>query len=369
MSKVRMLRALVQQRLTAAAEDILALFERTIAEYEEELSRSKEEIRRQHRLLDAVFNPQVQLNPSDAQQLFVRREVVKPEQSYTLDQEVKEHPSTKQEQEDHEMLPIKEEHNEVWTSQEGEQLQALQEEGIIKFTFTPFHVKSEDDYEAEPQSLQLHHSQTEEIRDSVGRPEPEIEHTTSDSVQTSDILLNDVRYDAEEKPFGCSECGRRFRQKSHLQIHMRGHTGEKPFSCSVCAKRFPRKESLVRHMRFHSGEKPFSCSICKKDFTRRDHAVTHMRIHTGEKPFTCSVCGKRFAHKLSLKHHMSSHTGQRAFSCSVCHRMFNRQCHVRHHKCVFSSSIGEAVTLQQWTDETGTHMHETGTLQKDSEVS
>ncbi|GLD73287.1 zinc finger protein 135-like protein, partial [Lates japonicus] len=59
---VHMLRALVKQRLTAAAEEIFGLFERTIAEYEEELCRSKEENQRQRKLLDAVFNPQVQLH-------------------------------------------------------------------------------------------------------------------------------------------------------------------------------------------------------------------------------------------------------------------------------------------------------------------
>lgn len=53
MSKVQMLKASVEQRLTAAAEQIFELFERTIAEYEEELSRSKQENRRQQKLLEA----------------------------------------------------------------------------------------------------------------------------------------------------------------------------------------------------------------------------------------------------------------------------------------------------------------------------
>ena len=45
----------MKQRLTAAAEEIFELFERTIAEYEEELCR-------QRKLLDAVTEPQVQLH-------------------------------------------------------------------------------------------------------------------------------------------------------------------------------------------------------------------------------------------------------------------------------------------------------------------
>ncbi len=63
MSKLQMLRALVKQRLDAAAEDICGLFERTVADYEEELSRLKENGRR-HKLLDVVFNPKVQLHRS-----------------------------------------------------------------------------------------------------------------------------------------------------------------------------------------------------------------------------------------------------------------------------------------------------------------
>ena len=53
MSKVQMLLSLKKQRLTAAAEDIFALFEQTIAELEEELSLSKEENKRLQKLLDA----------------------------------------------------------------------------------------------------------------------------------------------------------------------------------------------------------------------------------------------------------------------------------------------------------------------------
>lgn len=58
MCKVEMLRAMLNARLSAAVEEIFGVVARTIAEYEEELSRTKEENERQRQLLDAVFRPQ-----------------------------------------------------------------------------------------------------------------------------------------------------------------------------------------------------------------------------------------------------------------------------------------------------------------------
>lgn len=53
--KIQSMRDFVNQRLTAAAEEIFGMFERTIREYEDEL-------RRQRELLDAVLKPQVQVD-------------------------------------------------------------------------------------------------------------------------------------------------------------------------------------------------------------------------------------------------------------------------------------------------------------------
>ncbi len=63
MSKVHMLRALVEQRLTLAAEEIFELFERTMVEYEEQLCR-------QGKLLNAVLKPEVRLHRAGLYTLF-----------------------------------------------------------------------------------------------------------------------------------------------------------------------------------------------------------------------------------------------------------------------------------------------------------
>ncbi|XP_059205235.1 zinc finger and SCAN domain-containing protein 12-like [Centropristis striata] len=361
MSKVQTVRALVEQRLTAAAEEIFGLFERTIAEYEEQLCRSKEKNERQQKLLDAVFKPQIQLHRADVQQLSVGEEEFPSEQqerSCSLDQD--------QDQKDPEPPHIKEEQEEPLTSQEGEQLQGLEEADITKFTFTPVPVKSEED-EEKPQSSQLHQTQIEQMEteadgqdcggpepesnsdpdphlqtDTAGSSEPETDDSADwketrepqsglDCLKKDGYPVRDASFRAGEKRFSCSECGKRFGDKCDLKRHMRIHTGEKPFSCSVCKKTFTQSGTLKLHMRLHTGERPFGCSVCKKTFTRGGSLKLHMRLHTGERPFSCSICKKTFTQSAHLNAHMRLHTGERPFSCSVCKKTFKVSGYLKSH--------------------------------------
>ncbi|XP_073529873.1 oocyte zinc finger protein XlCOF7.1-like isoform X2 [Phyllobates terribilis] len=148
----------------------------------------------------------------------------------------------------------------------------------------------------------------------------------------SSVILTHRRIHIVEKPYSCSECGKRFTNKSHLASHERGHTGEKPYSCSECGKRFTNKSNLVRHVRSHTGEKPFSCAECGKCFTNTSDLLKHERIHTGVKPYSCSECGKCFITKAKLKDHQRSHTGQRPYSCSRCPKTFTYKSNLVRHE-------------------------------------
>ncbi|XP_060094435.1 zinc finger protein 571-like [Heteronotia binoei] len=135
-----------------------------------------------------------------------------------------------------------------------------------------------------------------------------------------------------EKPFECSECGKRFSQGGPLQQHQRTHTGEKPFECSECGKRFSMSGSLQEHQRTHTGEKPFECSECGKRFSQSGNLQYHRRTHTGEKPFKCSECGKRFCQSGSLQEHQRTHTGEKPFECSECGKRFSTSGNLQQHQ-------------------------------------
>uniref|UniRef100_A0A671U8P7 C2H2-type domain-containing protein n=1 Tax=Sparus aurata TaxID=8175 RepID=A0A671U8P7_SPAAU len=395
MSKVQILRSLVKQRLTAAAEEICALFERTIAEYEEELCRSTEQNQRHRNLLDSALTPQLRLHRADVQQLLFNQKKVSHEQQEwrsSLDQQNPEPPHIKDEQE------------ELWTKQE--------EADITEFTFTLVPVKNEDDDEEKPQSSQLHQRQTEQMeteadRQNCGGPEPagnsvpdrhsqsETEDRTGDSpepeaedspepraedspgpeaedspgpeaedspepqaedspepqAEVNDdvwsetkeaqsslnsqkniaVPVSGVGCGTDKEQFTSSDCGERSSKNSKLRKCKRIHTGEKPFSCGECGKRFIRKQNLIRHTKIHTGEKPFSCGDCGKRFIRKQDLIRHTKIHTGEKPFSCGKCGKRFIQQQHLITHTRIHTGEKPFICGECGKRFIRKQHLITH--------------------------------------
>uniref|UniRef100_A0A671WWR7 C2H2-type domain-containing protein n=1 Tax=Sparus aurata TaxID=8175 RepID=A0A671WWR7_SPAAU len=384
MSKVQTLRVFMKQRLTAAAEEIFELFERTIAEYEEELCRSQEENERQRKLLDAVTEPPVQLHKTGRfyiQQLLESKEEDPPEQQER---------STSMDQEDPPELPhIKEEQRELWTRQEEEPLREL-EEADFMFTLTSLPVKSGEDDEEEPQTSQLHQRQTEQMEtegdgEDCGGPEPErnsdpdsylqpvaddemshcsepeidddaSEPETDDSSDweprkpqvpseeqgsscsvlkkpfpsRSDIVKH-MRTHNREKRFRCSVCSKLFSLRGNLTRHLVVHTGEKPFSCSVCGTKFTQKSSLNLHLKRHAGGKPYTCSICQSSFSLRSYLITHMSSHSGEKRFRCSVCGETFSCRSELTRHLVVHTGEKPFSCSLCGTKFTHKSSLNAH--------------------------------------
>ncbi|XP_030002774.1 zinc finger protein OZF-like [Sphaeramia orbicularis] len=334
MSELQSLKVFVNQRLTAAVDEIFGQFEKTISEYEEKMER-------QSKLLDVILKPEIRLTRTDVQQLPVVKEEVQHGWIPSLDQEQPESRNTVEEE------------KELWTNQEGEQYQATEEADFTKFLFT---VKSEDD-EDEVQFSQLHQTQTEDRAETncVGSESASSLHLHRQiraNEQTEDTFQSGCKHRSglnsqvsknhtqgkTRTTFKCSVCGKRFGSKAYLKAHMRSHTGERPFKCSVCKKSFSWSARLYQHIKIHTGEKPFNCSVCGKGFIESGNLKVHMRIHTGEKPYTCSVCGKKYSQLGNLKQHMVYHKGEKIFSCQFCDKRFIWQCQLRKHKCSSNSS-------------------------------
>lgn len=128
----------------------------------------------------------------------------------------------------------------------------------------------------------------------------------------------DGECNAATKSPTCSECGKTLNTNECVNGR------DKPFACSVCVERSTLRAQLVPLRRTQSGTTSFICPICKKRFSYKGDAVKHIRIHTGEKPYSCSICGRRFTQSTCLGTHMRTHTGEKPHGCSVCPRRFIR---------------------------------------------
>ncbi len=209
----------------------------------------------------------VSVFPGDVQQLLVFKEEALSEWSSSLNQE------------DPELLHISEEQEELWTSQEGEQLIGLAEADITRFPFTAVPVKSEDD-EEKPQYSQLHQSQTGDNR--------EAEPPASSSAKQ-------IKTETDGEDCEGSETARNLNPDSHLQpntdekasdsfkTESSNDDWQEPLSDSGSETEDSQKTNLKVHMGVQTAKHPFGCGVCGKRFTQRGHLKTHMRVHTGEK--------------------------------------------------------------------------------------
>ncbi|XP_019741735.1 zinc finger protein 721 isoform X1 [Hippocampus comes] len=131
----------------------------------------------------------------------------------------------------------------------------------------------------------------------------------------------------------CPVCGRKFRHKGIMTLHMRTHENGN-HQCEVCNRTFRLFSSLLRHQVVHSELLPppsksfqhqveqlqkntYSCPDCGKLFSRAKALQFHMRYHgneSGQSPspprscvrqedFQCATCLKHLSNKVSLRAH------------------------------------------------------------------
>lgn len=171
-------------------------------------------------------------------------------------------------------------------------------------------------------------------------------------------LKNHMNHIHVEARFECDMCGRKFRQKKYLKLHMTViHSKEANFICTSCGKTFTNQCSWKLHeskpckiSNASFGDKrpnpKYSCSLCKLKFSDLPYARIHyQKVHqitdvsgvchicnylscspddlsahlaATHSELACSICKRYLKSQITLKHHIATHsTKERLFECTV----------------------------------------------------
>ena len=72
-----------------------------------------------------------------------------------------------------------------------------------------------------------------------------------------------------------------------------------------CGKWFRRKWELTMHVKKHTSE-ALKCDVCDFTTNLNKHLKEHKRKHSDDCPYICTICNKGFHYHSGLKRHRDS---------------------------------------------------------------
>uniref|UniRef100_A0A3B5LNS6 PR domain zinc finger protein 10 n=1 Tax=Xiphophorus couchianus TaxID=32473 RepID=A0A3B5LNS6_9TELE len=134
------------------------------------------------------------------------------------------------------------------------------------------------------------------------------------------------------RPFKCTLCGKAFRDKDKLELHLRVHGRDAyAFSCHCCGKSFVSDAALEDHLLVHAESRSYSCLLCPETFERLELLKDHVDVHAVDGCFSCPSCNKSFTDFIQMKKHVRCFHSEKIFQCPDCDKAFCRPDKLRLH--------------------------------------
>ena len=77
----------------------------------------------------------------------------------------------------------------------------------------------------------------------------------------------------------CEICGKHYKSKSYLKIHVQAEHVLIRYSCSQCDQRFTQKVNLKSHIQSVHEKIKYTCDRCDQQFTQQGNLKTHTSRH------------------------------------------------------------------------------------------
>lgn len=110
----------------------------------------------------------------------------------------------------------------------------------------------------------------------------------------------------EKGQMQCNECGKWLMNSRCLKTHMILHSDSK-FQCNQCDYVTKKRVLLNRHLLTkHSNERPFVCNLCGRDFKIKRSLTVHLAQHGSTTKYQCTFCDRKFNSSTNFYAHRKS---------------------------------------------------------------
>lgn len=99
------------------------------------------------------------------------------------------------------------------------------------------------------------------VKSTVKSNDDECEENSDENDTDPDCDKNPSYTTTEDNQFTCEICGKVYKSKSAIKIHLNTHSRTNLHKCPICEKCFTQHGALARHMPMHTGEKPYQVRL------------------------------------------------------------------------------------------------------------